>query len=147
MKLNTRLLLTVTLLMLVFMTLAAGCASSKTLEGEARDRILASAEPMTDNLLAAIAANDQAAFIRDMDETMTTAFSGEQFGSLVEMVNTKAGTYQSREVKSVVVDQGFNIITYELVFDKASSVSMRLILTTSEPYKISGLWLDAPEFR
>jgi len=123
------------------------CNGAKVLEGAERDALLAVAEPMTDNLLTAIAANDQAAFVTDMDEKMTTAFTGEQLSGLATLINGKAGSYISREVKSVAVAQGFNIITYELKYDKAPAVSMRLILTTSEPYQITGLWFDAPELR
>ena len=49
----------------------AGCASSpKGLEGVERDAVLAYSEPMADNELAALNANDYDAFIKDYDVKM-----------------------------------------------------------------------------
>ena len=59
------------LILTVALVFLAGCASSpKGLEGAERDAILAYSEPMADNELAALNANDYDAFIKDYDVKM-----------------------------------------------------------------------------
>ncbi len=88
--------------LIVILAMLGGCAASpRALEGTEREAVLAYAEPMADNELAALNANDYEAFIKDYDETMKEVSTPEKFADLVTSVSTKLGKYLSREVTAV----------------------------------------------
>jgi hypothetical protein len=143
---NKRLLILTSMVVLVMLV---GCAASpKALEGAERDAVLAYSEPMADNELAALNANDYEAFIKDYDEKMVEATTPVRFANLVNLVSTRDGKYLSREVTSVtaVGDAGILVI-YTAKFEKEEEVLIKISFQPDGDHLIIGLWFDSPKLR
>jgi ABC-type glycerol-3-phosphate transport system substrate-binding protein len=137
------------LTLMVMLVILAGCASSpKALEGAEREAVLAYSEPMADNELAALNANDYDAFIKDYDVKMVEATTPERFTNLVTLVSTRCGKYLSREVTSVTAigDAGILVI-YTAKFEKEEGVLIKISFQPDGDHLIIGLWFDSPNLR
>lgn len=144
---NNRLSYLITIV--VILVILGGCAASpRALEGAEREAVLAYAEPMADNELAALNANDFEAFIKDYDETMKEVFTPEKFDNLVTLVSTKLGKYQSREVAAVTaVGEDTVLVIYRADFENEKDVTVRLSFQPGGEHLIKGIWLDSPKLR
>ncbi len=143
---NKRLLLPTLAIVLVML---AGCAASpKALEGPERDAVLAYADPMTDNELTALYADDYKAFVKDYNETMLNLTTPEKFASLESTISTTLGKYLSREVSSVTAigDAGILVI-YTAKFEKEEGVLIKISFQPDGNHLIIGLWFDSPKLR
>jgi hypothetical protein len=136
-------------LLLIFVLLGSLSACSKTqpVPQELQADLIATADPITDRLLAALAANDYDSFIQDMEPKMKAAMTQEQFADLRQLLDSKAGAYQSRQLNTVEQNGDFYIILYTAAFEKSPAVTMRIVLTNTAPYQLTGLWFDSPELR
>lgn len=136
------------LLLIVFLlsTLSA-CSNTKAVPEEVQTDLIAAAEPITDRLLAALAANDYDSFVQDMEPKMKSAMTPEQFDALRQLLDSKAGAYQSRQLNTVQQSGDFYIILYTATFEKSPAVTIRVVLTNTAPYQLTGLWFDSPELR
>jgi predicted small secreted protein len=136
----------VILLLLTLFGLAA-CGSTKTIEGAERDQIVSAAEPLADSIVNNLKTGDYAAFSQYFDQAMKDGMTEQGFNDLSTQFNTKLGDYQSRTVNSVQAVDKYNAVLYDMAFTNAPKVSMRLVLTKTDPPQITGLWFDAPELR
>jgi ABC-type glycerol-3-phosphate transport system substrate-binding protein len=137
------------LILMVMLIALAGCSSSpKAFIGVERDAVLAYAEPMADNELAALNAKDYDAFIKDYDETMLKATTPESFTNLVNLVSTRLGKYLSREVTAVsAVGEEYIFVIYSAKFEKEEGVTIRIIFQPGGDHLISGFWITSPKLR
>jgi hypothetical protein len=137
------------LTLMVMLVILAGCAASpKSLEGAERDAVLAYSEPMADNELAALNANDYEAFIKDYDEKMVAATTTVKFTNLVTLVSTREGKYLSREVTTVTaVGEEYILVIYSAKFEKEEDVTVSITFQSGGDHLISGLWMTSPKLR
>jgi hypothetical protein len=127
------------------MALTACAAQPQPVSDDIKTTITAAVEPETDNLLAAIAANDYKAFTKDMAPKMVKALTETSFSQIVSMFTDKLGKVQSRQITSITQIDTFYTVMYKLKCEKAPKVTMRVVVDNAAPYQISGLWFDAPE--
>lgn len=126
--------------------LAAGCSlGPQQIEGAERDAVLAYAEPATDNMIAGLQAGDYAQFSRDMSPEMSEAMTEQQFTDLRTMLDTKVGSYVSRQVSSVEQNSDFVTVIYDAKHQNEEHVTIRLVFDQAK--LISGLWFNSPKLR
>ncbi len=123
--------------------------NEQVITGSERDKIIAIADPIEDNLLNGIKSGDYATFSKDFDPAMKKAFLEPDLVNLRYTFSTKMGVYQSREVSSVLSatanNQTHYIVIYTLHFTKYQALTHRLVLTNTPPYQIAGLWYNFPQ--
>lgn len=141
----TILLITVTLIML------AGCAPSTAatteLSEDSKTTIITTADAKADQLIKSIEAGDMDAFHKNMSEKMAASFNQKAFTDLQTIFSTKLGKVVSFKATDVSLSNNYYVVMYELACEKAPKVSMRLVLDSTEPNAISGLWFNAPELQ
>lgn len=142
------------LLLGAMLILAAGCSAARSsiiepvvLEGAERDAVLAYAREPAENLLAGLIARDYEQFSRDFSETMKQGMDQKAFADLLNMLDSKLGTFQSSELVTVLQDENFTTLVYRLEYELDHQVSMRVVFDNAESHSISGLWFDSPELR
>lgn len=138
MRRKIHILLLATLLATLLLA-ACGGPSGTEITGADRDAVLKYADPMTDNLLQGMAANDYGAFSRDFDQKMLESVSEKQFGDLKAKLDSSLGAYQSRVI-SQVIDYGEVVtVIYKGTFAKTSA-NIQIAFAKNEPHKIAGLY-------
>jgi len=132
--------------LLLAASLLVGCGTKeRVLSTEEQATVLAYADPMTDDLFTALASGSYSDFVKDMEEEMADASTEVSFNSLRDLLSTKAGTYISRSVKSVVDTGEYYAVNYAFVYEKSPEVTVRVVFTKTDPPKVTGLWLNSPE--
>lgn len=134
---------------LILAIILGGCTATPiAIEGAERDAVLTYTEPMADNELEALNANNYQAFIKDYDEKMLETTTRENFTSLYELLSSKLGKYVSREVTAVTaVGEDAILVVYRVKFEKEEGVTVRLIFQPRGGHLITGLWFDSPKLR
>ncbi len=132
------------LLILATVVLLAACVPAS---GGVDDAISQRAEEIAGRLVASIDAGDLTAFHADMTAEMSAAFDQKAFDNLAALFQTRLGAYKSMKMTSISLSEQYYVALFEMEYEKAPTVAMRLVLESSEPYKLTGLWFDAPELR
>jgi hypothetical protein len=129
----------------VLALLLAACGGPKTLPEDEAQAFAEQVAPLTENLLTALSDGDEAAYTRDMDETMKEASSGAKFTEVYDAVIGKIGKYVSAEMTQVLEQGKYRIVVYDAQFENEAHVSVRVVYDVSgaEPF-VSGLWFDSP---
>ncbi len=142
------------LIMLLLLVAGAGCSAARepiieptVLEGADRDAVLSYAQEPSENLLEGLLARDYTQFSRDFSDDMKQGMNEQAFNDLVSMFDTKLGVYQSMVLVTVLQDENYTTLVYQLIYEKDNEVSMRVVFDNKEPHKISGVWFDSPELR
>lgn len=135
-----------TIASLLLLTLSA-CLPGKGVKGAEQEAVLTYAEPIADNILNGIETNDYALFSQDFNDQMREGLTEESFQQLRDLLSTKVGSYQSRQVSSVREVDGLMLVIYVAVYSNAKQVVVQLSVTPGEPHQVAGLWFDAPEMR
>ena len=125
----------------------AACSSGTTLTGDERDAVLAYSEPLADALFEAFNTGNYVNLSADLGEDLKAAMGEEAFTTLKSDLDTKVGSYQSREVTSVIELKEDVVVIYTAVYANAPEVTVRLVFSLAEPHQITGLWFDSPELR
>lgn len=136
-------------LTLVVLALLAGCAAGyKTVPADEARAFAEKVEPITVQLLTALSSHDEAGYLRDMDETMRSASSGDKFEQVYQAIIGKIGRYQSHQLDRVLDKDQYRIVIYKAQFEKDANVVVRVVFDmTTEPLKVTGLWFDSPVLR
>ncbi|MHB0924271.1 MAG: DUF3887 domain-containing protein [Bellilinea sp.] len=144
----------VRLFSILILILAAGCSTVRSpiiepvvLESNERDSVLAYAQAPGENLLNGLIARDYAQFSQDFSDTMKQGMNQQAFDGLLVMLDTKLGKYQSFDLVTVLKDENYSTLVYQLNYEKDNQVSMRVVFDNKEPHQVSGLWFDSPELR
>ena len=144
-------LLPVLLLAALLMTgcalLSPGGGRTVTLEGDQLDEALLYAQPKAEGLLQGLIEGDYEQFALDFDPTMKSGMDQTAFENLKETFSVKLGDYQSHSVQTVLQNNTYTFVIYQLVFEKDDAVTMRVVLDKNEPHLITGLWFDSLELR
>ncbi|GAP15290.1 hypothetical protein LARV_03074 [Longilinea arvoryzae] len=123
------------------------CLPGKAVKGDDQKAVLAYVEPIADRIFNGIEGNDYALFSQDFNETMIKGIDEASFQQLRELLSTKVGSYQSREVSSVRDVDGTLLVIYTAVYTNAKQVVINLSVTGTEPHQVTGLYFNAPELK
>ena len=123
------------------------CLPGKGVKGADQEAVLAYVDPITDRVLDGIESGDFTLFSQDFNEQMMEVSTEESFQQLRDLLSTKVGTYQSREVSSVRDVDGTMLVIYTAVYSNAKQVVIQISVTGSEPHQVAGLYFTSPELR
>ncbi|MCX8043963.1 MAG: hypothetical protein N3B18_07560 [Desulfobacterota bacterium] len=154
-------------ILLLMMLCAAGCSigakkqpdrfpvtviqpSPGETQEEELKRIVREADPIIENILTAINTTDHAAYIRDFNQAMQSAYHDKkQFKKINKWRLSRIGTYTAKNVWKIEKQHQYYIIYYWAKFTKAQQpVTVRLVLerpNENEPLKVAMLSYNAPE--
>ena len=134
------------LFLLIAILLLSACSAqqpkSTVIEGAQRDKVLAYADPIADNLLTGMANNDYAAFSKDFNQKMKDAMGPDSLQKLRDQLDPRIGQYQSRQAEQVLDYGDLVTVTYNGVFEKAKNVKILLTFTKAEPHQVAGLYFQ-----
>ena len=111
------------------------------------------AAPLVDNVLAGIKDNNYSEFARDMSDTAKSQVTQSNFGTLVNMLQTKIGDYESRTFSgaSTVIQNNvvYTVIVYNAKYTKeTASVLITVTLNDNNGKKqIDQFILNSPNLR
>jgi hypothetical protein len=129
----------------LILLVVTGCLPGKAVKGADQEAVVAYTEPIADRIFEGLDTNDYALFSQDFDETMRENLDEASFQQLSDLLSSKIGSYQSREVSSVREVDGRMLVIYTAVFSDAKQVVINLSITGSEPHLVAGLYFNAPE--
>jgi len=124
--------------------------------GETQDeelrRIVREAEPIINNILDAINKTDHAAYIRDFNDAMRSAYHDKrQFKKINKWRKSRIGEYTAKNVWKIQKQNQYYIIYYWTKFTKAQNpVTIRMVLERNQESKVlqvAMLSYDAPELK
>ncbi|HWQ04970.1 MAG TPA: hypothetical protein VN452_06410 [Longilinea sp.] len=139
-------LIQVFLIAILLFTITA-CLPGKAVKGTAQEAVLNYTEPIADNILNGIEGKDYALFSQDFTDTMKKGIDEASFTQLCDLLSSKVGTYQSRQVSSVRDVDGMLLVIYTAVFSNAKQVVINLSISPDEPHLVTGLYFNSPELR
>lgn len=134
-------------LALIFIMVSALPACSlrgKELAASEQQTILTHSDPLLDDLLAGLHANDYAQFSRHFDDYVQKTFPADEFASFQQTLQSELGGYLSRTVDQVTRSDEFYMVAYRAVFEKEDQVSLRIALHAADMDLIGGLWFESP---
>lgn len=120
-------------------------ACERTLSGNEKTAVLASSEPITDNLIAGLTANDYAVFSLDFDSDMDERVPASVFADWKREVDNKIGNYLSRQVDQVRQSDEFFVVVYQAEFEKEKHVTITIALHAYD-YSIAFLSLESDNY-
>jgi len=137
-------------LIVLLLTLAlvlAGCSAGSA-QDEAGNDIATYANPLADNLIAGILARDYATFSKDFDEAMLTGIPESGFQDILNLFDERVGDCTTHELTQAGVQKGYPYAIYTLQCENSKKgVFIRIVVTTEEPHKVTGLWFEGAELR
>lgn len=125
---------------LFIILLLAACQTKTTAVPENFQEI---SQPMAENLFTSLKNNDFSSFHKDFTEKMLSSISEDQFVSLHDSISQTVGEYQALTYDQSTYEEGY-LISYFSVQFSDGSLTLRLVLDSKEPYRISGFWF--PDF-
>lgn len=130
----------ITFFMLIISLLAACKPQIQIIPENEAEGIYSFADPIAENLLRGLQLNEYQTFSRDFDQTMLENMDETSFEDLRNTLLGNNGDIISHRHERVERYQEYYLVYYDLGFSTAMSVTLRLVLTVSEPHMVSGLW-------
>jgi len=128
---------------------SASPAKKETRDEELK-RIVKEADPIIENILTAINKNDHAAYIRDFNDAMQSAYSDKsQWKKINNWRRSRIGSYEAKQVRQIQKQNQYYIIFYWVKFTKAQNpVNIRMVVEQGKgALKVAMLSYDAPELK
>jgi hypothetical protein len=137
------------LFLLIFALLLSltACLPGRAVKGADQEAVLTYAEPIADHILNGIEGKDYALFSQDFTDTMKKGIDEASFTQLCDLLSSKVGNYQSRQVSSVRDVNGTLLVIYTAVYSNSKQVVINLSLSSDEPHQVTGLYFNSPELR
>jgi len=134
--------------LLVVFAASLGCGQGTPITGEDRDKVLAYADPVAENLLAGFNSGDYGVYSRDFDEMMKNGLPENVFKQTREMILGKIGKYKSRTVDKVQKKNQYVVVMYKAEFERESGVNVKVVFAKyADKNLVSGLWFDSQKLR
>ncbi|HIE13278.1 MAG TPA: DUF3887 domain-containing protein [Desulfotomaculum sp.] len=131
----------------LLLVLGGGCGKKAEVPVD-KEKVLAYADPIADNLLAGFNEGDYAKFSRDFDAQMKSVLPETAFAQMRQDMVSKIGLYESRTVSKVEKQGEATVVIYKAEFEKESGVKVTVVFTPDgEKNLVSGLFFDSPELR
>ena len=119
------------------------CGQDRPLSGAEKAAVLAYSEEIMDNLFAGLTANDYATFSRDFDSDMLRKIPAAGFATWKQDLDSKFGSYLSRQVDQVSQSDEFYVVVYQAKFELEEPVIVGVAFHAVEPHAISHMWFDS----
>lgn len=132
---------------ILFLVALTACLPGKGVKGADQEAVLTYTEPIADRILNGLETDDYALFSQDFSDQMLQGITEDSFQQLRDLLSSKVGSYQSRQVSSVRDVDGTMLVIYTAVYSNAKQVVIQLSVTGGEPHQVTGLYFDAPELR
>ena len=120
-------------------------ACESTLSGTKKAEVLAFSEPVVDNLLVGLNANDYATFSRDFDSDMYERVPATDFAAWKQEMENKFGNYLSRNVDRVTRSQEFYVVVYQAKFEREEQDTVGVAFHASD-HSIAALSFESEKF-
>ena len=141
-----------TTVLFAFLAILAGCKAvqdplenTDVLSGDQKDAVIAAADPLGQSVLDGLANDDYATFSTYFTDDVKSGWAESTYATFRQDLTAELGAYQSNQINSVLQNDRYSTVVYTLAFDSGKTVNMRLILSLTQPYQITGLWFDSPE--
>ncbi|MHC1739744.1 MAG: DUF3887 domain-containing protein [Anaerolineaceae bacterium] len=130
----------VSFIALLALLMVAGCATPAPVyaEGEAKDKAVATADPLAKDIFDGIQQNDFALYTKDFDEGMLKASTKESFDAMIKQF-APYGNLKSSELINVQIVSTYYRVNYKLTFDN-TVITMGVVIPNDGTAKVSGLW-------
>lgn len=134
-------------------TLTACAPESRPLTGDAKDAVLAYADPMVDNLLKGFNDKDYATFSQNFTDKVKKGIPEATFVKTYDQVTSRVGFYVSRQEQSVIqagdaeTKNSYVTVVYVAKFEKDQAVTVTVSFDIAEPHLINGLWFNSEKLR
>lgn len=131
----------------LLLVLGNGCSKKADILMD-KEKVLAYADPIVDNLLAGFNEGNYAKFSKDFDGRMKSALPEAAFTQMRQLVVSKIGLYKSRTVSKVQKQGPATLVIYNAEFEKESGVEVKAVFTKDgEKNLVSGLFFNSPKLR
>ena len=134
---------------IVAVAISSGCMEKSGVEVADVGQVRGYADPVTEQILAAMNGGDYAMYSEDFDQTMKNAMTETVFVETNAVIKSKIGDYVSKEFWKAESKDQYTIVHYKAKFtDEPAEVTVRVVFQEiSGEMKVSGLWFDSPELR
>ena len=134
---------------IVAVAISSGCMEKSGVEVADVGQVRGYADPVTEQILAAMNGGDYAMYSEDFDQTMKNAMTETVFVETNAVIKSKIGDYVSKEFWKAESNDQYTIVHYKAKFtDEPAEVTVRVVFQEiSGEMKVSGLWFDSPELR
>ena len=136
----------VALVALAGVVLLTGCLSRNQVDVE---QVRAYADPITENILVGMNEDDYAKYSEHFDATMKNALPEPVCQENNALIQSKIGTYVSKEYWKVESKNQYTTVYYKATFtQEPDDVIVKVVFQEiAGETKVSGLWLDSPKLR
>jgi len=107
------------------------------------------AEPITEELLQAMEAEDYAGYTGHFNEEMLQAVTEPVFMEVITTIKAAIGSYQSKEFWKTVDEGAYKSVYYRAKFSQETeNVIVRVVFQEIDSeVSIAGIWFDSPMLR
>lgn len=127
-------------LILSIALLSSACSSTPTttLDGDAKDQVVATVDPFAKDILDGINNKDYTTFIKDFDDATVKALTQDKFNTITDSLG-KLGAFKGYEVDSVESVGTFYRVNYKVTYE-SGSFTMRVVIPQEGTPAVTGLW-------
>jgi hypothetical protein len=136
----------IAIVVLTGVVLLAGCLSRNQVDIE---QVHTYADPITENILVAMNEGNYTKYSEHFDATMKNALPEPVFRENNALIQSKIGTYISKEYWKVESKNQYTTVYYKATFtQEPDDVIVKVVFQEiAGETKVSGLWLDSPKLR
>ncbi|HOU80900.1 MAG TPA: DUF3887 domain-containing protein [Methanoregulaceae archaeon] len=118
------------------------------LSPEEQARVIAFANPITDNLLDGFNQNNYTQYSRDFSSEMKQGLDEKVFEQNRALVVSKVGSSVSRGDPVVTGSGEFLVVNYKADFEQEQGVDVRVVFRKGDDtHQVYGLWFNSPKLR
>ncbi|HQN90197.1 MAG TPA: DUF3887 domain-containing protein [Methanoregulaceae archaeon] len=137
------------ILSVIIIISSCGCISPEMpLSPEEQARVIAFANPITDNLLDGFNQNNYQQYSRDFSSEMKKGLDVKVFEQNRALVVSKIGSSVSRGDPVVTGSGEFLVVNYKADFEQEQGVDVRVVFRKGDDtHQVYGLWFNSPKLR
>jgi hypothetical protein len=120
--------------------LSAACSTTPatTLDGDAKDQVVATVDPFAKDILDGINNKDYTTFIKDFNDATAKALTQDKFNTITDSLG-KLGAFKGYEVDSVESEGTYYRVNYKVTYE-SGSFTMRVVIPKEGTPAVTGLW-------
>ncbi len=133
-----RILLIGLILSITLLSTSCSPAPATTLDGDAKDQVVATVDPFAKDILDGINNKDYTTFIKDFDDATAKALTEDNFNTITDSLG-KLGAFKGYEVDSVESEGSYYRVNYKVTYE-SGSFTMRVVIPQEGTPAVTGLW-------
>jgi hypothetical protein len=129
----------------LLLALGWGRAAGAAPVAEADPAVRRTAKPILENILAALAAADREAYVRDFGPALRGLVDEEHFARTVADLEARLGAHVSHRYLGFLNQRGMTVVLYKAAYDGTDDdVLIKLVLTRTaeDEVLVTGLWFQ-----